>query len=370
MGWSKHHPTGLIHRSRQDCYEGYTLFANAGGGPEPNEVDRYANLLDMEGRVCHRWESGEGIRYGHLLPNGNLLCRTRPPGEVDGPGHVGGSSAALLELDWDSNVVWEYRNPYLHHDHLRLQNGNTLILLWQRIPADVTARVKGGYVGEEDPKQMFGDVVQEISPDGAVVYEWRSWEHLDFDEDVICPLENREEWTHSNSLSVTSEGDPVISFRKTNTVGIVDRSTGDFKMKWGPGEVSHQHDVSFLSNGHLLIFDNGSHRRGIDFSRVIELDPVSKEVLWEYKGDPPISFYSYHISGAERQPNGNTLICEGSHGRIFEVTPDKEIVWEYINPFFASGNGMGRTNWIFRAHRYSQDHPALQGKDLAPRVWL
>jgi hypothetical protein len=106
----------------------------------------------------------------------------------------------------------------------------------------------------------------------------------------------------------------------------------------------------------------------MDFSRVIELDPVSKEVLWEYKGDPPISFYSYHISGAERQPNGNTLICEGSQGRIFEVTPEKEIVWEYINPFFASGNGMGRTNWIFRAHRYSADHPALWGKDLAPKM--
>ena len=107
-------------------------------------------------------------------------------------------------------------------------------------------------------------------------------------------------------------------------------------------------------------------------SRIVEIDPNDNQIAWEYRGDPPISFFSYHISGAERLPNGNTLICEGAPGRIFEVTPAKDIVWEYINPFVGmSGYGVGGTvsgyaNSVFRAHRYGPDHPALQGKELDP----
>ncbi|GIS94317.1 MAG: hypothetical protein CM1200mP22_15540 [Dehalococcoidia bacterium] len=74
-----------------------------------------------------------------------------------------------------------------------------------------------------------------------------------------------------------------------------------------------------------MLFDNGAHRRGMNFSRVIEVDPKANEIAWEYQGDPPLSFYSYNISSAERQPNGNTLICEGAPGRVFEVTPSGDM---------------------------------------------
>ena len=161
---------------------------------------------------------------------------------------------------------------------------------------------------------MLGDTVREITPAGEVVYEWNSWEHLDFNEDRICFLEGREEWTHQNTLNVTPEGDLVVSFRQTDTVGIVDRATGKFRWKWGRGEISHQHNPTMLDNGRVLIFDNGPHKSGFTHSRIIEVDPFSNEIAWEYRGDPPISFYSYHISGSERQPNGNTLICEGRPG--------------------------------------------------------
>ncbi len=98
-----------------------------------------------------------------------------------------------------------------------------------------------------------------------------------------------------------------------------------------------------------------------------------------------ISFDSYNISGAERLPNGNTLTWEGAPGRIFEVTRKGHIVWEYINPFFVPRAAQvirnteasvatpvpnlgesGLVNMTFRSHRYSPDHPALQGKDLNP----
>ena len=364
MGWSTHHPVGLIHYAPQHCFRGYTLTTTRGG--------QRANLVDMEGRICHQWHSREGIAYGYLLPNGNLLLRTDPPEEADGAERMGGSSAAILELDWESNLVWAYRNPLLHHDVERLANGNTLVLLWERIPAELTAQVKGGYTTEEDPEQMFGDVVEEIMPDGTAVFQWRSWRHLSLEEDVICPLEGRREWSHCNSLNVTADGSLLVSFRQTSVVGIVDRASGGFQWKWGPGVISHQHNPTYLDSGRVLLFDNGSHRRGMDYSRVIEVDPETSQIDWEYRGEPALSFYSYNISSAERLPNGNTLICEGAPGRIFEVTQNMEIVWEYINPFFlraarpTPGNPSTVTNSVFRAHRYGPDHPALQDKDLDP----
>ena len=251
----------------------------------------------------------------------------------------------------------------VHHDFERLPNGNTLVLVFEEIPSDVAAQVKGGIVEEDVAEPMLGDVVHEVTPTGDIVDSWRSWEHLNVDEDVICSLENRYEWTHQNSLNITSDGDLLVSFRQTSTVGIVDRASGEFSWKWGPGEISHQHDPTYLDNGHVLIFDNGPHHVSASFSRVVEVDPSNNELAWEYTGDPPISFYSYHISGAERLPNGNTLITEGAPGRIFEVTHNKEIVWEYINPFRSNSGGGGggnAANSVFRAHRYAGP-PRLAG---------
>jgi hypothetical protein len=340
----------------------------------------------MEGRVCHRWESREGLSYSYLLPNGNLLLRTHAPKGMD-VSSIGGSAASLVELDWDGNVVWEYRNPMLHIDFERLPNGNTLVLLFEPIPVELTALICGGFTTDRDPERMWGDLVQEIAPDGAVVYEWHSWEHLSPQEDVICPLEGRREWTHGNAISVTPTGDLLVSFRQISVVAIVDRDTGDFRWKWGPGEVSHQHHSTYLDNGRVLLFDNGPHRRGLSYSRVIEVDPETNTIVWEYHGEPLASFYSYNTSSAERLPNGNTLICEGVPGRVFEVTPQGQIVWEYINPFpvqqvagaapsigagAASGavssnsTAVDSSTAVFRAHRYAADHPALRGRDLDP----
>ena len=367
MGWSLHHPNGLIYYASRSCYRGYTLFSNLRGYD--------ANLIDMEGRICHRWHSDQGINYAYLLDNGNLLLITGAPGDPAGTGGLGGSGAALLELDWGSSVVWEYRDPLLHHDFERLPNGNTLALLWEALPPEMAVQVRGGYESNDGPQVMYGDVVKEITAQGEVVDQWRSFEHLSLEEDTICPLEGRREWTHGNTLNVTASGDLLVSYRSTSTVGIVDRATGSFSWKWGPGQISHQHQPTFLDNGRVLLFDNGSHRLApsTNYSRLIEIDPETNEIMWEYRGDPPISFYSYQISGAQRLPNGNTLICEGAPGRLLEVTPSHHIVWEYINPMSgASGQVVGGTvsgqaNSVFRAHRYGPDHPALAGKDLDPQ---
>ena len=349
MGWSQR-PTGLIHYQPASTSRGYTLFSPNGGD--------YAYLIDMDGHFVHRWYSDGGIDYGFLLPNGNILFRSR--GSI--PGLF--SSDAIREINWEGGLVWEYSNPSLRR-HGRLANGNNLFLLYEEISPELTRQVQGGFATPGDRQRMQGDLVAEVTPDGAVVYEWRSSEHLSTQEDVICPLEARSSWGGANDLTVLDDGSFMISFRVLDTVAIVDRATDEFIWKWGPGQISHQHNPTRLANGHVLLLDNGAHRQGLSYSRVIEVDPSTDEISWEYHGDPLMSFFTHFTGGAERLFNGNTLITEGATGRLFEVTPAGEVVWEYINPFFAHGQ-QGFNNGVFRAHRYGPDDPALLGRDLDP----
>ena len=353
MGWSDR-PTGTTRYDPPHADRGYTLFSSNGGD------DAY--LVDMEGRFVHRWHCGQGINYGFLLPSGNLLFRTN--GSL--PGRPG--SDAIIEVDWDGNIVWEYRNPMLRR-HCRLANGNNLLLLYENITEEVTRQVQGGFASTNDPAQMAGDLVIETTPGGEVVSEWRSSDHLDPASDIICPLEGRGAWGGANDITAIEPADDsggfLISFRILDTVALVDRSKGEFIWKWGPGQISHQHNPTLLDNGHVLMLDNGAHRRGLSYSRVIEVDLDTDEIVWQYRGTPLNSFFTHFTGGAQRLANGNTLITEGANGRLFEVTPSCEVVWEYISPFFAEGNN-GVANGVFRAHRYGPDDPALAERDLDP----
>ena len=171
-------------------------------------------------------------------------------------------------------------------------------------------------------------------------------------------------------------GDIVASFRYENNLMIIDRNSGQIKWRWGDWELGHQHNPTVLSNGNILVFDNDYHRLpeyenryhsnlGI-YSRVLEVNPDTNKIEWEYRDEEVRKFYSAVCSSAQRLPNGNTLICESTTGRIFEVTPDKEKVWEFSNPFYVDRPRYGRTNLVFKAARYGYDYPAFQGKDLDP----
>jgi len=96
----------------------------------------------------------------------------------------------------------------------------------------------------------------------------------------------------------------------------------------GPGQISHQHNPTLLANGNVMLLDNGTHRRGLSYSHIVEVDPATNEIVWQYPPEPLVSFFTHSTGGAERLPNGNTLITEGMTGRIFELTPSNQIVWE------------------------------------------
>ena len=74
------------------------------------------------------------------------------------------------------------------------------------------------------------------------------------------------------------------------------------------------------------------------------------------------------IGGAQRLPNGDTLVTEGTNGRIVEVSPRGRVVWDFVNPHQGkeeAGTDPDVTpNRMFRAYRYAPTAPALAGKGL------
>jgi outer membrane protein assembly factor BamB len=338
--------------------------------------DTCAYLIDLEGRVVHRWTFTH-IKpgYGRLLDNGNLLMTGSdvnlpkpPPDEPTKPPppfelHVtrlGGYHTTLAEVDWDGNVVWEYVNRGQHHDFHRFANGNTLVPEWVELPEELHRKVRGGYrKPREKLPRLLGDDLVEVTPDLKEVRRIHTWLLLDPVKDAIDPTTRRWEWTHVNGIDVNAAGDIVFSARNCDRVAAIDGATGKLRFKFD--KVRGQHNPTWLPNGNVQIFDNGQ-----DASKVIEVDPSSGEIVWTYRGAPSQQFFSGHISGASRLPSGNVLVCEGTSGRLFEVTQRQEVVWEWINPFVNNDSRGDPTVSIYRVHRYDVDHPAFANRDLDP----
>lgn len=350
----------------EKAYKGYTFFA-------PFWEQSRAYLIDMEGRFINYWQMpGRVAEIAFLLEeNAHLLY---PAKEIrqDCPCFPGFCGSTLYEVDWDNNVVWKYQDKFQHHTTQRLKNGNTMLLRIVETPPEIAKKVKGGQPGSEDNGHMWTCELREVTPNGKTVWQWFAYDHLDPEEDSICPLEHRTEWTHGNTIEELDNGDILTCFRYTSMTVIIDKKTGDIKWKWGKNKVFHPHSPVMLENGNILLFDNGPHRHDsyIEYSRIIEINPKTCEIEWEYTGSPLNEFYSSVCANAQRLPNGNTLICESTKGRFFEITYDGELVWEYMVPFYApgkSGQGtfnLGRNNYTHRAYRYSPDMKGFKGKDM------
>ena len=343
--------TGLIAHDAVLAERGYTLFT-------PMFGDGTVYLVDMAGKVEHRWTMPcrPGL-YGYLLDNGHLFYSGKVMSDLDRfEAWRRFKAGAAFEADWQGRILWRVEHPDHHHDARKLRNGNVLLLCLRPLPAAIAARVKGGLPGSEANGQIYADYLIEMTTRGEIVWEWRSWEHLDPETHPITLQDHRAEWTHGNTVAETADGNIVVSFRNISTVIMIERATGKIIWELGGPPLSQQHDPRPLANGNILIFDNGTHRRDhpASYSRVIEVDPRSSEIVWRYTDPSLFEFFSPYISGAQRLANGNTLICEGCHGRIFEVTNDGETVWEYVNPYFFEEIGApGLNNWVFRAFRYT-----------------
>ena len=319
--------------------------------------DDEALLMDMEGNVLHRWKyeffriwpkqrvsvalhGHECWRRAHLFDNGDLLAMYNGYG--------------LVKLDKDSNLLWAIAQRF-HHDFEVLEDGTIYIL--SRV-ARVLPRID-----EDFP--VLEDFISILNPDGQEVRRISLLEALE-DSDyahILSHMRSRGDILHTNTIEyldgsvagaspLFGKGNLLISVRELDTVAIVDPQTE--RVVWamvGPWDAQHQ--PTLLDNGHMLVFDNeGLGRR----SRVLEFDPLTAATIWSYGDAPSETFYSSSCGSCARLPNGNTLITESDNGRAFEVTPDKRIVWEFVNPHRAGENNELIAT-LFEVVRFEPDFP-------------
>lgn len=275
----------------------------------------------------------------------------------DGTLLVVDTDAAVLWLDRDWKVLRRVRIP-AHHDitsdedqiyvvtrrleHVE-QNGETLPLLVDyltvlsmtgEIVRELSVHdVAGEFLSEKALQRVrqrvkeSGDPVllgetEQKGPDGRSAF-------ADTPFDVF----------HTNYVHVVARdipgvcrrGDLLVSIRNLDRIAFIRLAESRIVWSWGPGELEAQHNPVLLANGNILIFDNGNGGRG--WSRALEMDPKTKTQVWEYHADPRPSFFSHCCGSVQELPNGNVVITDAEKGRVFEVTRDKRIVWDYWNSF-------------------------------------
>ena len=346
---------GLTRYDRDKATPGYTIFS-----PLHNSKQSTL-LLDMEGRIVKEWPlATDPGNYGYLLKNGNLfVASTTEPGPPYPP-----KGGLMQEIDWDGKVVWEYCDDYQHHDFRQLDNGNLIYLGWEVLPENYTSRIKGGIPGSEADAGIWGDYIREVNRAGETVWEWHIYDHVDPEKYPLPDHAHRQEYAHANTLAPTADGNLLVCLRQIDLVILIDKASGEIIWERQDRNWGGPHDPQELENGNILIFANRDGQRPLG-SQIIEFDRHSGETVWAYQGNPTHSFFSHFISGAQRLWSGNTLICEGLWGRLFEVTPDGEIVWEYVSPYWSpnlKGPTVGDCNFVFRAYRYQADGPEIRGR--------
>lgn len=375
-------PTGTTRYDPHKAYNSYVLFT----GP----AYKTTYLIDMNGRVVHRWHRG-GVPAKMLSPaqtggiKGEIGVQVSriPTGSRAGaislvPGQKGPfADLTFGYVDWSGKTVWQWGTQapggaaLQHHDWALLANGNTLLL------ANRVGRLKA--FGR---RIMLDPVIYEVDRAGQIVWSWRASQHLrqlGFTAARLSVMRRdaSADYLHMNAMAVLgpnhwaasgdkrfTPGNILISSRNANFIAIISRKTGRVVWRLGPNfrpprhpyapavhkvpyrleRFSGQHDAHMIPQGlpgagDLLVFDNegeGGYPPAtlplIAGSRVLQINPVTRQVVWQYTGTKA-TFFSPFIGSAQRLPNGNTLIDEGIWGRFFQVTPSGHIVWEYVSPY-------------------------------------
>lgn len=349
----RHTNVGLLYFNKTKAYSGVTLISPLHG----NET----YLIGMTGEVLHKWiHPYKPGNYAYLLPTGNLLWAGETP---NGPSPGGGKGGLLREYDWDGNIIWEYKDNNQHHDFRRLQNGNTIYIGWEKMPTEAQKRMIGAEAfSEAEGGVTWSDYLCEVNQKGNTVWEWHAHSDLKIEDYPLHMMSTRKEFLHCNACHELTDGNLMLSFRKNSMVIVIDKKTKKVLKKWQNDDWGQQHDCQRLKNGNVLIFANGIHVPGGVFSsRVIEFDWDTGDEVWSFSGTPPWSMFSPNISGAQRLPNGNTLICEGLNGRFLEITKTGDVVWEFVSPWFANTD-KGPNNSVFRVFRYELSSPQISNR--------
>jgi hypothetical protein len=288
-----------------------------------------AVLSDLSGRTVHRWQRATRGEWGHieLLANGDLLILHERPN-------------LLIRLGWNSELIWQHRISVSHDADVSSSGDIYVINTKREWVADPSGRVP-----------ILDDYLAIFASDGSPLRELSFFRLL---RDHIDLAEAREQARgqqgqrqgqatsfldvmHVNTLSIVREdrgeifrkGRVLFAARNLDLVGLLDPEREEVVWTAGGRHLDRPHQPVLLPSGNLLIFDNGAHR---GFSRLVELDPQRGAIVWQYRANPPTDFFSRTMGGNQALANGNILVTESSRGRVFEITREGEIVWEFFNP--------------------------------------
>ena len=319
---------GVTRYDRDRAWPGFNLHTN--------DVNRVF-LTDLNGSLVHGWQvpaSYQRCEHAEFLDDGGILVVCVDQG--------------LIRLDWSSRVVWEVKLQ-VHHDVTLRSDGSILVPYHTQQP----------WQG----RNVWFDYILSLSPEGKILGRWSTFDHLEAlrahhdpspldtapgpGADPVPVSLTGVDYYHLNTVEALPAtplgerdrrfrpGNILISLRNASVIMVLDREDFSIQWSWGRGELELQHMPTMLDSGHILIFDNGTYR---EWSRVVEMDPATGRIVWEYRGDPPEAFYSKWRGSNQRFPNGNTLICESERGHVFEVAENGEIVWEFWNPDLVGGS--------------------------------
>ncbi|ANZ63728.1 thioredoxin [Secundilactobacillus paracollinoides] len=411
MGYPRIYPTGTTIYDPKRFYNGLTIFPSAKGAllidMDGNEVQLWAGLSGFPNKILPGGyvlgSTGErDIKQGYqdeldLVQvdwDGNIVWRYDQTEEVTDPGQ---KPTRMARQHHDFEREGSTTGYYAPGMIPQTEGGNTLILTHENL-----------YNHNITDKRLLDDKFVEVDWSGNTLWQWRASDHfneLGFNEtqknvlfrdpSMVPAGGGMGDWLHINCLSTLGpnrwydNGDErfnpdniIWDSRNANILAITSKKTGEIVWRIGPnfdelslGQIIGQHHFHMIpkglpGEGNLLMFDNGgwagygavngvsehgtqSERR--DYSRILETDPTTLDIKWQYTAEDAgendnTRFFSPYISAAQRLPNGNTLITEGSDGRIFEVTPQHKTVWEYINPYYEAFEGK-TLNMTYRAYR-------------------
>jgi hypothetical protein len=363
-------------RSRQEItadqpdktYDGFTLYTMTDDGAQ-------ATLIDMRGTVVHRWEFPFSRAWTHAphvedpLPDDQthwFRCYLYPNGDLLAIYHADGDTPygyGLVKLDKDSKLLWAYAN-HVHHD-LDVDEDGTIYALTHRVVVEPRDGLE--FLGTP----YLADSLVVLSPEGreletiplaeafanspyaqtlalgikaanAINLAWPGGAPPGL---PIAPPGSprrprpQNDFLHTNGVKVLRRalaakfplfkpGQVLLSVRNLHTVAILDRHTRS--VVWAAqGMWRLQHDAEFLDNGHLLLFDNFGSRAQ---TRILEYDPPTQAIPWAYSNEDSAPFSAFARGMNQRLANGNTFIVDPENCRLFEVTRDKELVWESFCP--------------------------------------
>ena len=371
--------------------------------PDP-DAQRSVREIDRNGNIL--WECAQGSPHHDFLkmPNGNVLLLSRQHKTPEEAIAAGANPEFIGDKGlWAPHIV-----------EARITGPASCEIVWEWSAWDHLIQ------DFDSSKANYG-----------VVSEHPELIDLNFHLSDIADWLDPSDWIHSNGIDYSPELDQVVlSPRHFSEVWIIDHSTtraeaagssggnsgqgGDLLYRWGnprayrAGTPADQqlfwpHSPQWIppgltGAGNILVFNNGNEFPGSwrHYSSVDEIAPPVDGAnyrldpdrayapvgpVWTYTAPTPSDFFARFISGAQRLPNGNTLICDGPDSTLFEVTPAGKTVWKYVNPMTSNGPlrqgepvplekaRSGRdvpANQVYRAYRYAPDYPGLQGLDLTP----